>query len=74
MAALDRAFASSKSAGAGSTSSSTRSAFPTRTSFAGKFVDTSLDNFLMTMNISVYSFVAVTQRARAMMPKPAAAC
>jgi enoyl-[acyl-carrier protein] reductase I len=33
----------------------------------GKFVDTSMDNFLMTMNISVYSFVAVTQRARAMM-------
>jgi len=33
----------------------------------GKFVDTSLDNFLMTMNISVYSFVAVAQRARTMM-------
>jgi enoyl-[acyl-carrier protein] reductase I len=33
----------------------------------GKFVDTSLDNFLMTMNISVYSFVAVAQRARALM-------
>ena len=33
----------------------------------GKFVDTSMDNFLMTMNISVYSFIAVTQRARAMM-------
>lgn len=29
----------------------------------GKFVDTSVDNFLMTMNISVYSFVAVAQRA-----------
>ena len=35
----------------------------------GKFVDTSLDNFLMTMNISVYSFVAVVQRARAMMER-----
>ena len=34
----------------------------------GKFVDTSLDNFLTTMNISAYSFVAVTRRARAMMP------
>jgi enoyl-[acyl-carrier protein] reductase I len=34
----------------------------------GKYVDTSLDNFLMTMNISVYSFTAVTQRAVAMMP------
>jgi enoyl-[acyl-carrier protein] reductase I len=35
----------------------------------GKFVDTSMDNFLMTMNISVYSFVAVAQRARKLMPK-----
>lgn len=34
----------------------------------GLYVDTSLDNFLMTMNISAYSFVAVTKRARAMMP------
>ena len=33
----------------------------------GKFVDTSMDNLLMTMNISVYSFVAVAQRARALM-------
>jgi enoyl-[acyl-carrier protein] reductase I len=33
----------------------------------GKFVDTSMDNFLMTMNISVFSFVAVCQRARALM-------
>src|SRR3954464_8750592 len=33
----------------------------------GKFVDTSMENFLMTMNISVYSFVAVAQRARTMM-------
>lgn len=34
----------------------------------GKYVDTSLANFLLTMNISAYSFVAVTRRARAMMP------
>ena len=34
----------------------------------GGYVDTSLDNFLMTMNISAYSLVAVTQRAAAMMP------
>jgi enoyl-[acyl-carrier protein] reductase I len=33
----------------------------------GKFVDTSLDNFLTTMNISVFSFIAVSQRARPMM-------
>jgi len=35
----------------------------------GKFVDTSLENFLMTMNISAYSFVAVTKRAAEMMPE-----
>jgi len=34
----------------------------------GAFVDTSAANFAMTMNISAYSFVAVTRRARAMMP------
>jgi len=33
----------------------------------GKFVDTTMDNFLMTMNISVYSFVSVAQRAKALM-------
>jgi len=33
----------------------------------GKFYDTTLDNFLMTMNISAYSLVAVTQRAIPMM-------
>ncbi len=34
----------------------------------GRYYDTTLDNFLMTMNISAYSLVAVTQRAVAMMP------
>jgi enoyl-[acyl-carrier protein] reductase I len=33
----------------------------------GKYVDTSLENFLMSMNISAYSFTAVARRARAMM-------
>jgi enoyl-[acyl-carrier protein] reductase I len=33
----------------------------------GNYLDTSLDNFLMTMNISAYSLVAVAQRAAAMM-------
>jgi enoyl-[acyl-carrier protein] reductase I len=42
--------------------------FSDKNELRGKFVDTSLDNFLMTMNISCYSFVAVAQRARAMMP------
>jgi enoyl-[acyl-carrier protein] reductase I len=43
--------------------------FSDKNELRGKFVDTSLDNFLMTMNISAYSFVAVTRRARAMMPE-----
>jgi len=34
----------------------------------GKYVDTSLENFLMTMNISAYSLVAVARRAAEMMP------
>jgi len=41
--------------------------FSDKNELRGKFVDTTLDNFLLTMNISVYSFVAVAQRARAMM-------
>jgi enoyl-[acyl-carrier protein] reductase I len=43
--------------------------FSDKNELRGKFVDTSLDNFLTSMNISVYSFVAVARRARAMMPK-----
>jgi len=35
----------------------------------GKYVDTSLENFLNTMNISAYSLVAIAQRAAAMMPE-----
>jgi len=42
--------------------------FSDKNELRGKFVDTSLENFLLTMNISAYSFVAVTKRARAMMP------
>ena len=42
--------------------------FSDKNELRGKFVDTSLDNFLMSMNISVYSFVAVAQRAKALMP------
>ncbi|MGI4881467.1 MAG: enoyl-ACP reductase FabI, partial [Janthinobacterium lividum] len=34
----------------------------------GRYVDTSADNFARTMNISVFSFTAVAQRALAMMP------
>jgi enoyl-[acyl-carrier protein] reductase I len=43
--------------------------FSDKNELRGKYVDTSLDNFLMTMNISAYSLVAVARRARAMMPE-----
>jgi enoyl-[acyl-carrier protein] reductase I len=42
--------------------------FSDKNELRGRYYDTSLDNFLMTMNISVYSFTAVAQRAQAMMP------
>ncbi|MBE7204747.1 MAG: SDR family oxidoreductase, partial [Parafilimonas terrae] len=42
--------------------------FSDKNELRGKYVDTSLDNFLLTMNVSAYSFVAVTRAARAMMP------
>jgi enoyl-[acyl-carrier protein] reductase I len=42
--------------------------FSDKNELRGKYMDTSLSNFLMTMNISAYSLVAVTQRASAMMP------
>ena len=43
--------------------------FSDKNELRGKYVDTSLENFLMTMNISAYSLVAVTRRAAAMMPE-----
>jgi len=42
--------------------------FSDKSELRGKYADTTLDNFLMTMNISAYSLVAVTKRAAAMMP------
>jgi enoyl-[acyl-carrier protein] reductase I len=39
-----------------------------KTQLRGRYYDTTLDNFLMTMNISAYSLVAVTKRAVEMMP------
>lgn len=35
----------------------------------GHYADISLEDFLLTMNVSVYSFTAVTQRASKMMPE-----
>ena len=41
--------------------------FSDKTELRGRYVDTSRDNFMMTMDISVYSFTAVAQRASAIM-------
>ena len=43
--------------------------FSDKSQLRGRYYDTTLDNFLTTMNISAYSLVAVTQRARRMMPE-----
>jgi len=44
-------------------------AFSDKNELKGRYVDTSLDNFLLTMNVSCYSFAAVCKRAAAIMPK-----
>ncbi|MGB3166244.1 MAG: enoyl-ACP reductase FabI [Alteraurantiacibacter sp.] len=41
--------------------------FSDKSELRGKYVDTSLDNFLMTMNISAYSLVAAAKRAAPLM-------
>ena len=41
--------------------------FSDKTELRGRYVDTSRDNFLNTMDISVYSFTAIAQRAEKMM-------
>ncbi|MBA4274307.1 MAG: enoyl-[acyl-carrier-protein] reductase FabI [Alphaproteobacteria bacterium] len=43
-------------------------AFSDKEQLKGKYIDTTLDNFQMTMNISVFSFTAVAQRAARLMP------
>ncbi len=42
--------------------------FSDKNELRGRYVDTSRENFLMTMDISVYSFTAVVKRAAAIMP------
>ena len=44
-------------------------AFSDKDQLKGRYVDTTADNFRMTMDISCYSFTAVAQRAEKMMPK-----
>lgn len=41
--------------------------FSDKNELKGQYIDTSLNNFLMTMNISVYSFTAVAKRAAPLM-------
>ena len=41
--------------------------FTNKEALRGKYFDVTLDDFLMTMNVSVYSFTAVARRAAAMM-------
>jgi enoyl-[acyl-carrier protein] reductase I len=42
--------------------------FSDKNELRGRYVDTSAENFALTMNISVFSFTAVAQRALPMMP------
>src|SRR4051812_6626313 len=67
MKALDKAFAELKSRWETLDFVVHAIGFSDKNELRGKFVDTTIDNFLLTMNISVYSFIAVAQRARAMM-------
>ncbi|WP_068073412.1 enoyl-ACP reductase FabI [Novosphingobium lentum] len=68
MAALDTAFATLKARWDTIDFVVHAIGFSDKAELRGKYLDTSLANFLMTMNISAYSLVAVTQRAAAMMP------
>jgi enoyl-[acyl-carrier protein] reductase I len=67
MAALDRAFEALRERWDALDFVVHAIGFSDKNELRGGYVDTSLDNFLMTMNISVYSFCAVAQRARTMM-------
>ena len=42
--------------------------FSDKNELRGRYVDTSRENFLMSMDISVYSFTAIARRAAAIMP------
>ena len=43
-------------------------AYSDKNELSGRFVNTTRDNFLNSMNISCYSFIDVSRRAAAMMP------
>ena len=44
-------------------------AFSDKNELKGKYVDTTLENFLLTMNVSCYSFTALAKRAATLMQK-----
>ncbi len=67
MAALDAAFETLKSRWETIDFVVHAIGFSDKNELRGKYVDTSLENFLMTMNISAYSLVAVAKRAEPMM-------
>ena len=67
MSALDKAFAELGNKWDGLDFAVHAIGFSDKNELRGKFVDTTVDNFLLTMNVSVYSFIAVAQRAKAMM-------
>ena len=69
LASVEAMFARLARNGIRSTSSCTRSAFPTRTNSKGRYVDnTTRENFSRTMLISCFSFTEIVQRAAALMP------
>jgi enoyl-[acyl-carrier protein] reductase I len=67
MASLDRLFAELKETWSEIDFVVHAIGFSDKGELRGRYVDTSRDNFLKTMDISVYSFTAVCQRAAAMM-------
>ena len=67
MAALDRAFEQVGKRWDGLDFIVHAIGYSDKNELRGRFLDTSIDNFLMTMNISVYSFCAIAQRARRIM-------
>jgi enoyl-[acyl-carrier protein] reductase I len=42
--------------------------FSNKEELRGRYVDTTMDNFMLTMNVSCYSFTAIAQRAEKIMP------
>jgi enoyl-[acyl-carrier protein] reductase I len=69
MASLDAAFATLKARWDSLDFVVHAIGFSDKNELRGQYIDTSLENFLLTMNVSAYSLVAVAKRAAAMMPE-----